>query len=271
MNKPSRLSTIKTGSRDIDVTFMDFRTADIVSNWEVTDEIESSDHRALIFTIGGARACQRIKKPRYNTKNADWTLLGAAIQDGSIEILETYPEFANDIDVEGLAVQVTNLLNKAARSTMKRKTCFQKSVPWWTEQLNCEKKTLNKLRRQYQEEKNVEARANKKLIYRSKRRDYSRFLSKTRNDGWKSFVEENTKDDAFGLAYKIARERLCVKTVFHSISDKECGSTVNWADTAEALLNGLFSDPSEEDKLDMIDKRGELTWVRVRDGMAMMY
>lgn len=142
---------------------------------------------------------------------------------------------------------------------MKRKTNFQKSVPWWNKELTKEKKLFNRLRKNYQRETVPEIKLQKKNIYQQQRRQYTRLVAKSRKESWREFVEDNSKENPYGIAYKIAREKLCIKTVLHSV-EVEGTMTKDWTQTASALLDGLFQNPTEEDMI-RLKKRKELSWV----------
>jgi len=62
----------------------------------------------------------------------------------------------------------------------------QKSVPWWTAELNNKRKRLNALRRCYQRTKNDETlREQRKNKYFEKRKEYQITIKKEKINSWK--------------------------------------------------------------------------------------
>lgn len=57
-------------------------------------------------------------------------------------------------------------------------------------------------------------------------------------------MEEDSKDNPYGLVYKIFSEKLSPNRVLSNIHTA-AGYTVDWKTTALALLKGLFGDPAD--------------------------
>lgn len=67
----SRMCTYRVGKRDIDLTLTDAKSSTKIIDWKVVDEPTSSDHRAILITMGEPTRPERIKLPGFIVKNSD--------------------------------------------------------------------------------------------------------------------------------------------------------------------------------------------------------
>lgn len=145
INRPHQPCTYIRGSRDVDVTLTDDRTAINVSNWEVKEDWISSDHRPIIITLNGEVTLQKIRGKRYNVASADWKAYRKKIRR-EVENCRIHEIHTKD-DIDDLVNWITKAIHRAAKATIPRKNRFQKSVPWWNGELTELKKRTNSLRR----------------------------------------------------------------------------------------------------------------------------
>lgn len=237
INRPHQPCTFTRGSRDIDVTLADDRTAIKVSNWEVKADWISSDHRPIIITLNDEVTLQKIRERRYNVARADWRAYRRRIE-WEMEHCRIQQIHTKD-DIDNLVNWMTKAMHKAAKATIPRKNRFQKSVPWWTGELTELKKDMNLLRRIYQEERDPETRRHKRDEYRAARRSYTRVIQETRHKSLVNFVEESSKKNPYGFVYKMLSEKMGINKALTSINTDQ-GHTKNWNETAHALLQGFF-------------------------------
>lgn len=245
LNREGELCTFKTGNRDIDLTLADYGTASKTIAWKVLDQVPSTDHRPIIFTIGDLPRYNRIIKMRYNVLKADWDAYASRMMELTTEVSEQYPILQSANDVQNFSKDIERIIIRAGDESIKRKTNFQKSVPWWTPELTKSKRECNRLRREYQKETDDEIREIKRLRYKEHRRLYTRDSLKAKKLSWMSFVETNSMKNPYGIVYKLAREKLNFKSP--TISVLSGGShTSDWKRTTEAILEGLFGSCEEE-------------------------
>lgn len=242
-NSPNQPCTYIRGNRDIDVTLTDPRTASNISGWKVKEDWVSSDHRPIVIEFQGKEVLPKIREKRYNTARADWKAFRDNIRR---EVENCRKRSIHTVqEAEELAIWIRKAMHRAARGTIPKKRQFQKSVPWWNSELTDLKKTSNELRRQYQQEQNPDARKAKRADYRRARVRYSKAIQETRHNSLVSFVEDTSKKNPYGMIYKIASDKQNVNKALASIKTNT-GSTTDWSETANALLDGFFGNPAEE-------------------------
>ena len=152
-NTPNEPCTYTIGARDIDITLLGgswTRTEHLI-NWRVLVDSSSSDHRPILIEIGGTTTVPPKLRPRYNCKRAKWGSYGCDIQEAVKTIRDT--RLNNSSEVNELARNITEIIQRAASKHIPKKRRFQKSVPWWNRELNEAKKQMNKARKEYQREK----------------------------------------------------------------------------------------------------------------------
>uniref|UniRef100_A0ABD2W6X9 Reverse transcriptase domain-containing protein n=1 Tax=Trichogramma kaykai TaxID=54128 RepID=A0ABD2W6X9_9HYME len=69
-----------------------------------------------------------------------------------------------------------------------------------------------------------------------------------RNASWHSFVTTNTSGDVYGFIYKMTSEKIAPKSAVNSLIVGD-SSTAGWSETATALLDGFFADPTTQDRV----------------------
>lgn len=243
-NRPHELCTYTRGNKDIDVTLTDDRTAIDITNWKVIDDWISSDHRPILVTINGDVTRPKIKERRYNLMKADWKEFEKKIRNNVERLAE--PQLTTNEDIDILVKWVTKTMHKSAKGTIPKKRSFQKSVPWWNQELTTIKRRVNTLRRQYQQQTNEDQRRIERSEYRKARREYTRNINQTRRNSLIKFVEETSQKDPYGFIYKMLNNKVNAKKALVSIN-KEEGQTRDWQETATALLRGFFGEPTEQD------------------------
>uniref|UniRef100_A0ABD2VXI4 Reverse transcriptase domain-containing protein n=1 Tax=Trichogramma kaykai TaxID=54128 RepID=A0ABD2VXI4_9HYME len=237
LNAPGNPSTFTKGRYSIDVSLV---TSDMAANlwlWKVWDARILSDHRPITFSLTREEGLDVFKSRRFNTAKANWrkfskivdrstrSLVGCALDDRS--------------DIEAFVDLLTNVVVKASDSSMPVKKRHKKSVPWWSRELTDMKKRVNRLRREYQREVIHELRQNKKAFYLRERKAYTRRASSARQSSWRAFIEKESENEAYGLVYKIATERVSARKALETVV-LDGVATVDWQETAKGMLDGLF-------------------------------
>lgn len=239
LNREGELCTYKTGNRDIDITLSDFTMAGKVVKWKVLDQMPSTDHRPILVTFGSLPRAERVMKMRFNIAKANWDLHSCEISRLITFYNQQQTTISGPDDVQKLAEAIEEIIVEAAGVSIGKKTNFQKSVPWWNPELTKQKKITNRLRREYQRELDEELRETKRQLYKNHRRKYTKKSLRAKRDSWRSFVETSADGNPYGIAYKIARNRIHFKAATVCVLDGDT-YTANWKQTTEVILDGLF-------------------------------
>ena len=85
------------------------------------------------------------------------------------------------------------------------------SNPWWTRDFTKRKKTVYRLRRGFQGERDKSALRHRKLEYRCSLREYRRAVKQTKLDSWRKFVTSNGNSELWGLVLKLQAQKLRVR------------------------------------------------------------
>lgn len=88
----------------------------------------------------------------------------------------------------------------------KKQTPKQKPKPWWTTELEIQRKRARVFRRRYQKATG-EIRKKYKTEYYREHDTYNNMIQEAKNNSWKALSTKLTKKP-FNLAYKIARNQI---------------------------------------------------------------
>lgn len=95
----------------------------------VIDDIESSDHRALVHVFGDLSKPERINLPRYNIKNAKWSKFKSFINEKITNMNLIKRELCNNRHVKEYAIVVTDAIKDAAAFAIKKEEVLPKIGP----------------------------------------------------------------------------------------------------------------------------------------------
>ncbi|KAJ4429314.1 hypothetical protein ANN_26318 [Periplaneta americana] len=144
--------------------------------------------------------------------------------------------------------QLENSINTIWRDLEEiNSSCFppflptNKFVPWWSTELNVLRKQTNAAKRRFKRCKNQTL----KEIYKEKlnaiTRNYKTELLKAKQESWKKFCTESSKDSPWKI-YKACKREFERKQAPSTLILQDGVSTLNSEDTATALLNKFFPD-----------------------------
>lgn len=244
LNRSGELCTFETGKRDIDVTMSDFNFVRKLNTWRVLDTVPSTDPRPILIAFGNLQKVERVRQSRFNVSRANWELFSDEILRQVESLSSIQGKIKRVEEVDEMAITVENIIIEAGNISMKRKMNFQRSVPWWSPDLTQAKRETNRLRRDYQREKDTEIREEKRQKYREKRRKYTRNALKEKKLSWQNFVEITSEENPYGIVYKMARNKMNLKSAVVNVS-KDGSYTKNWRETTQAIFEGLFGGEDE--------------------------
>ena len=120
----------------IDLTIANFRLASSVSNWQVEQQLHSTDHYRLTFTINNCPNYRSVMAETWNYRKGDWSYFKNQLERG----LKNWScaRIWSDITIEQKLEQFTNEVNKALELACPKKLCTRKyKFPtWWNQNLS---------------------------------------------------------------------------------------------------------------------------------------
>ena len=166
---------------------------DIYFDWNIDDDLHSSDHYPIIITVSNDQM-NKERKRKWIIKRADWEMY-----ENQLELKNT--NFPNVNDHEAY---IRNTIIDAAKKTIPRspKKPLKKVVPWWNDEIS----ELIKLRkinlRNYQETMNI-SYYREFLIAKYKSRRLVRQLKK---ETWQEFVQTINVNTSSSKVYSKIRQ-----------------------------------------------------------------
>lgn len=246
------------GDSRIDVTLATEATLRDVRNWSVREGWTTSDHNLIIFTYrSNTSTAHPSQLPRFNTKTADWDKFEEALSQEKEQKLKNLP-YNTVEDVEAAATNIRDAIIAACVRSMKVKSLYTRSVPWWTETLTALKKRTYKTRRAFQRERDPAARLEKKRIYTRIRREYTTEVHRAKSASMQEFATEEGNSNPWGVNYKLRMNKITPERAL-AVSARGLADPVTWTDAALNLLNTLVPDDTEDTMDIQRDRR------RIRD------
>lgn len=168
----------KTREEVIDITMGTPLACNMVTAWQVSDEISHSDHRYIRFNIEVVK--ETVKEYR-NPRNTDWELYKELLEEG----LRDCPARARNsaelvVMEEYLRMTIMNAFNNSCPVKVPRTS---KNVPWWHE-------GLERLRRESRRSYNKAKCTGEWESYRHTLTEYNKAIRKAKRDSWRRYCEE---------------------------------------------------------------------------------
>ena len=216
-----------TSENVLDLTlFSDFQV--VVDDWKVLKVPTFSDHCYIHFQVSYARP-NNIKVFR-NPRNADWTKYSVLMNSelGHSRAINSADEVDSTVDK-----LVSQIVKSYEASCPPARTKRKSRPPWWSKQLDYERRELRELFKLAKISEQFECWEE----YRDAQRIYKRSVRKAKRTEWKSFCGniEKTKDTAR------LRKMFASNPVMPSTICKENGEwTESSAETLQVLLDTHF-------------------------------
>jgi hypothetical protein len=247
-NDNSQLTTYftTTGVSNIDLTIIDLNSIQFVNNWRICDDLNSmSDHQYLEFDICESLQTIKYKNTRkYIIRDENW----ADFEHKCEVLVNTLRPLIDGISNENelnyfinqLSLKLNDICDECFRTKNYNKTINNKTNNWWTQDLTCKRREMNRIRRAYQRCQTPN-RMQIKYNYLSAREEYKQLLISTKIKSWKSYIENNSKGNPWGLIYAIIKDKIKVEKV--SELRRSDGSIItDTNEIANELLDTLFPD-----------------------------
>jgi len=172
--------------------------ADILQDWEVRAGDINSDHRLIQFKIGKGDSYRNIKcKKRFITDNADWDLFNLELaKQVNIHNTALYEEALED-RTELLMQAITK---SAERSIPMRSIRYIQKPPWWTKEIEDQRRIMRRSYRAIQEATQNE-KIERRKDYNQERNTFVKLLRTEKKKSWRRFAGE-IRDDKWGRCFR---------------------------------------------------------------------
>ena len=140
----------------IDLAFTTQKLSEDISDWYINESNTSdSDHEIIRFNIRTKTAElveNSICSQFFNLKKADWKLFSEEILSQAKHVDFSHLNHSNYDDLDDLnaaAIQLQNIIYAAANKSIVKRKSFEKSKPWWSEELTNLRRNYSFIRRKW--------------------------------------------------------------------------------------------------------------------------
>ena len=243
-NKPT-FDTIRGNNRltsHIDLTLASMSTSNMINNWHVIDDIQMSDHRAIVFDINKNYELPKIPPStvRWNTSDADWETWAQCLENhlNDYDVSPSYIEnieYVADLDATVNAF-ISSIRWACEENLVKYNRNRKRRLPWSRDDelnrlTNEQKKIYRKINKCY----NQVRKAQMIDEYRNLRLEYRKRVE--------TLKEIQLRKEIFGVNDNDHYQRMCRLLKNQKIVPARTFSDSNGPqDTVDTLLKDLFPD-----------------------------
>lgn len=221
----------------IDLAFVTSNLFKDLQLWEVLKIPNYSDHRYIQVKFDNI-----ILPDVYGlTLKGEMKVLEELKEDNWFEIKQAEIHTVQDIDevVDTFYKKVDELKSKYSKI---KGTSKQNPKPWWSIDLEMERKRVRACRRRYQKARG-DIRKKYKEEYYKEHDTYNKMIQEAKSKSWRILSSKITKNP-FNLAYKIARNQIKSKVILKSILKEDGSYTTSLTESIEYLLDKFY--PTED-------------------------
>jgi hypothetical protein len=210
-----------------------------------------SDHRYIHFNISDETQNIIYKNTRkYIISEENWETFVRNSEQLINELNQELLKIENKSDLNLFINKLTESLTNICEQTFRRinyNKKFTKSNHWWSQELTQKRQEVNTSRRRYQRCQ-TQNRPQLAIEFQNKFKEYKQLMNKLKVKSWQMFVDNNTRENPWGVVYKISRQKLRTEKVSELKAND--GSLITDAkEIALELLNSLFpTDSTLNDK-----------------------
>lgn len=253
MNLPSEFHTFSTanGASNIDVTLTSANLTTSVYDWIVSPECVTCDHNIILYKIEQTSTIDRISRPNkiitgLATRRTNWTAFEAECRSSFDDRL--LGVLANSAPHEAVRILTRRLMEICEKTTPKRRG-VPDSVPWWSREIvearkaaKHKKKALSRARRM----RLINDIPSIKLEYRIARNKCVATIRRAKLQSWRNFVATEGNRDAWGIVYKILRNKFRRPEAVCSITMVSGDYTQSTLETLQTMAKKMFPSDSLE-------------------------
>lgn len=243
LNNNTSLPTFETinGKSWVDITLASINLLSEVVFWKVLETESLSDHRYIFFSLFH----EKIKPVKRLTKKGEILLLNRLKEDRWLKQTGLSP--INSLFQLKVIISIFyHKFNAYRKKYMRNVKAKHKPHPWWNAELEIMRKKVRALRRRYQRCKNATLRTTFKKAYYDFLQEYKDEISKAKESSWQCFCTENTKQNVFGVPYKIAFEKIKTPLIIPPIQKGDGTLTTSTMESLTLIINCLFQKDNSE-------------------------
>lgn len=177
----------------------------LIKDWMVLDDVTSSDHNLMVFTVDFVKYEGRTLKKRWKLRNLDWVNFQSRIY----QLTEKNPlDDLNPMEIGSFVEEMEGeILNICKETELKnRRGTREKHVIWWSPELTSIRSRVRAFRRKYQKEQDVILRNEKRMDYKKELAMYRKRMCAAKKKHFQNYLERTVVQNAFGKLKK--REQL---------------------------------------------------------------
>lgn len=235
----------RNGRSWIDITAVSQSVLPHVEKWEVLDTPSESDHKYIQIKVFNKNPT----KEKRLTKMGEFKVLQEIekviwFENITKENIER-PEQLDEIIAE-LYKRIDLLKNKFSK-VIKQKNAEKIAKPWWTPQLEIERKKVRAHRRRYQKARDQSQREVYKRSYYEAFTLYQQHINESKDHSWKEYCAEIRNKNPFNLAYKIATNRIKKTVTLQPILKADGQKTTSIEETVTEIMRTLYQIGEDHD------------------------
>lgn len=222
----------------IDLTFCTGSIVRQIHSWAVLLEESTSDHRYITYEIESSRptADTTILSRRYNTRKADWQLFERTLSN----LKPTIDSSLESDSIDAIADAITAAIENAASAAMPDKKTRQHPTPWWNSDLTEKRRTVNRLRKQFQRTSVEPQRSNKRDAYLAAFRSYKTDIVRAKQSSFREFCTIASNADPWGAVYRMCSSKRREKTLLRALKKSDGTHTTSSTETLKLLTDYYF-------------------------------
>lgn len=237
------------GKSFIDLTIINENMSEYLNNWNILEIDSQSDHNYITFNLHATiPETKYFLTKKFNTSNADWEGFENLITPIIDELKQTLILIDDKESLNQLIIEFNSKLQFCCQKVLK-KIKFnnkRKSNKWWTPELTLQRNNVCKMRRKYQRCQTYN-RNRLKLLYQNLDKEYKKLIDETKNKSWNAFLKESSAENPWGLAFKIAKDKLFTPKM-SEILDKDGHPIIDEEKIADKFFDAFFpKDDMNED------------------------
>ncbi|XP_060804988.1 uncharacterized protein LOC106141549 [Amyelois transitella] len=234
----------------VDITYSSQSLADAVHKWRVnSDACPSSDHNAVEYELHTARRPEKPKSTttfRFSTYRADWDRFREKLNERMEPLIaQTQLDSLTGIGLDRVVERLTAIVQDTCYSTLPRKLGAKFYNPWWSDDLELQKKECIRLHHRLHDLKKSKKPLDEVIkLYTKAKQEYARTLSKTSTDHFRQFCEAQGKEDVWAVTNRIIKD----SPLRRPPQTLNCGGafTDSGENTASALLKHFYPDDTPD-------------------------
>ena len=260
----------------LDLTFATSSIVDSIQDWQVLPDI-GSDYSSILFTIASQEVDlvdNPLQQVHFNTKLANWELFTTSLQSSSLKTTVLNSEALKDIPrsrprpspistqlesgtaetLELAALELTEIITRAAKASIPIVRPGARPKPWWTPELKELRKAMLRSQRA------IAGEPSSPQAYLMARNTYFLAIKKAKQDHWNSFLEKEDPKSVFKAMAYTTDKRLEKTPPIRASPDEGSSLEDSFLGKCKAFRNTLFPTPPSAPEPDWSNYTAATGW-----------